>query len=80
MRFSNNRWWWVFVVLLVPAVVLDTIDGEPLKLATSAMLLGGALIGALSKPPRAVVARGSIAALIIGAIGMIVYRAVGPGL
>jgi hypothetical protein len=75
------RWgWWLITALLGAGLVIDVIDGEPLKLATSALLFLGCLLSALVPPPR----RGLVGGLIVACVGLavllVLYRIFGPGL
>lgn len=77
----RTRWvWWVAVALLGAAVVIDVIDGNPLKLATSAMLFTGSLLSALLPLPRSPRASMAIFACFAGGVALIILRAVSGGL
>lgn len=72
--------WWGITVLIGAGLVIDVIDGAPLKLATSALLFIACLLSALNRPPRKPAISGAI---VIGfglAILLVLYRALGPGL
>jgi hypothetical protein len=80
-RRSKAVWgWWVLTALLGLGLVIDVVDGEPLKIATSVLLFLACLASALVRPPR----QGLAGALIVACIGLAVlvllYRIFGPGL
>ena len=66
--------------MLGVALVIDVIDGQPLKLATSVFLFAACLLSALVPPPRKGLVGSAIVALFGGAALLIVFRAFGPGL
>jgi hypothetical protein len=70
----------VAATILLIAVAIDVIDGQPLKLATSACLLVAALAAALSRVPRPLPVRLLVAAFSAGALALFAYRVIGPGL
>lgn len=72
--------WWGATALLVLAVIIDAIDGNLLKLATSVSLLSATAVGALTRSPRTMLARVVIGLGIGIATGLIIYRRMGPGL
>jgi hypothetical protein len=72
--------WWGATVLLGMALVMDVIDGQPLKLATSVLLFVACLLSALVRPPRRGAAGGVIVACIGGAVLLLLFRVFGPGL
>jgi len=77
----GSRWtWWSAAALLAAAVVIDAIDGEPLKLATSGLLLAACVIGAATTPPRHRVVRAALVLCLASGAVLIAYRIAGPGL
>lgn len=78
---GRTRWlWWVAVAAMGMAVVIDAIDGEPLKLATSVLLLMAFVAIAATQRARTTTAKVVIGAIIACAVGVLVYRLFGPGL
>lgn len=72
--------WWALTALLGIGLVIDVVDGEPLKLATGALLFLASLLSALVRPPRRGLAGGLIVACIGLAVLVLLYRLFGPGL
>ncbi len=77
----RTRWvWWVAVVLLGAALVIDIQAGEPLKLATSALLFAGSLLSALLPLPRSPRASMVIFACFAAGVALVIVRAVSGNL
>lgn len=77
----GTHWaWWLAIILLAAAIVIDLVDGAPLKLATSGLLFAACLLAATSRPPRPKPLGFAIIACIAGAVGLVLYRIFGPGL
>lgn len=74
------RIWWFAVALTGAALVIDLIDGAPLKLATSVLLFAGCLVAALTSARRSRLATGVVAGCLLAAVALIVVRLFGPGL
>lgn len=72
--------WWLATALLAVAVGIDVVDGAPLKLATSALLLAGCLVAALTRPPWPKSVKAVVIGCVAAAIMLVVYRIAGPGL
>jgi len=70
----------VLAGLLGVGLVIDVIDGQPLKLATSVFLFAACLLSALVPPPRKGLVRTAIIAFFGGAALLIVFRVFGSGL
>jgi hypothetical protein len=80
-RQASPQWlWWGATVLLGVDLVIDVIDAQPLKLATSVLLFAACLLAALVRPPRRGVVGGVIVACIGGAVLLLLFRVFGPGL
>ena len=66
--------WWAITALLGAGLVIDIIDGPPLKIATSGLLFAACFMSALAPPPR----RGILGAAIISCFGLailiVLYR------
>lgn len=80
-RAALVRWlWWALAGLLGAGLVIDIVDGAPLKLATSSLLFTACLLSAAVRQPRRPLVAGTIVAC-FGLAGLLVlYRALGPGL
>jgi len=72
--------WWVGVAAMAVAVVVDFIDGEPLKLATSVLLLLAFVAIAATQRARTATAKVVIGTAVLGATAVLLYRLFGPGL
>ena len=66
--------------MLGVGLVIDIIDGAPLKLATSALFFTACLLSAVARQPRKPQVTGAIVACFGLAILLVLYRALGPGL
>lgn len=79
-RTSPQWLWWGATALLALALVVDLVDGQPLKLATSVLLFVACLLSALVRPPR----RGPVGIVVVACFGgaalLLLVRAFGPGL
>ncbi len=74
-RASAPPWaWWLATALLAAAVVVDAVDGAPLKLATSVLLALACLLMALTRSPRPPAVRGAVLALAGAAAALLLYR------
>lgn len=72
---GQAQWlWWVAVAAMAAAVVIDAIDGEPLKLASSVLLLVAFLAIAVTQRARTPTATAVIGAAIAGATAVLLYR------
>jgi len=71
---GSKRIWWVAVLLLGAALVIDVMDGEPLKLATSAVLFAGCLLSALLPLPRPAAGSVAVVACFAAGIALMGYR------
>jgi lysylphosphatidylglycerol synthetase-like protein (DUF2156 family) len=76
----SSKAWWVAVALLGAAVVIDVVDGQALKLLTSASLFIGCLLAAALPHPRSSAATLAIVGCLVGGAGLIVYRIAVAGL
>lgn len=72
--------WWVAVAAMGAAVVVDAIDGEPLKLATSVLLLVAFVTIAATQRRRTTTAKAAIGAAVAGATAVLLYRLFAAGL
>lgn len=72
--------WWALTTLLGVGLVIDAIDGPPLKLVTTALLFAACLLSALVRPPRKGLAGAAIVVCFGGALLLVLFRALGPGL
>jgi hypothetical protein len=78
---DRGAWpWWALAALLAVAVVIDAIDGAPLKLATSCLLLAASLLVALTRPPRSKAVMRLALALSAAAVALLVVRVTVAGL
>lgn len=77
---GSRRGWWIAAALVAVAVVIDVVDGARLKLATSVLLLAGCLIAAVARPPWSMPVKGAVIGCLAGALALVAYRLVGPGL
>lgn len=66
--------WWALAALLAVAVVVDVMDGQPLKLLTSVLLLAGCLLSALLPMPRGPAALMAIGGCFGGALLLVLFR------
>jgi hypothetical protein len=77
----RTQWvWWVAVALLGVGLVIDFIDGHPLKLATSISLFLGSLLSALLPLPRSPRMGMLIFACFAVGVALMIYRAVSGNL
>jgi hypothetical protein len=75
-----RRVWWSLTALFAVAIVIDLIDVDPLRLAMSCLLFVATLTLATSPEPRTASARARTTASVVAALGILVYRLLGPGL
>ncbi len=66
--------WWVAAAFLLAAVVIDALDGEPLKLATSVALFIACTAAAASSPPRSFFIKAFIVFWALVSVGLLIYR------
>lgn len=71
-----SKAWWALAALMAAALVVDVIDGQPLKMLTSALLLVGCLLSAALPMPRGPKALLAIAACFGGALLLLLIRLV----
>ena len=77
-RRKHAHWgWWLASALLAMAALVDAVDGDGLKLATSLSWLGAALLGALTTPPRPVALWVAVLLLAATGVGTTVLRLAG---
>lgn len=72
--------WWLATGLVGAGLVIDVVDGAPLKLLTSVLLFVACLLAAVTRTPRASRVRAVIAACLVAMVALVAYRALGPGL
>lgn len=70
-----RRWgWWMASGVLLGAVIVDLIDGQPHKLATSIALFVACAIAAWFPAPRPVLAQSLILLAALAAVALLAYR------
>jgi hypothetical protein len=72
---SRSHWaWWVLVVVLLAAVVIDAWDGYLPKLVSSVSFFLAATVVAMSTPPRSVALKTVAITLVLAGASALGYR------
>ena len=78
---KTPQWgWWLGVLVFATTFAIDLIDGPWLKLVTSALFLVACLLAASFRWPRPPGVTLGIGACGVGAVLLVLYRLVGPGI